>query len=168
MYGEKSGLEKLHYFSESNALFSTSKPRGAIDVKTVRAVNRESKQIIIPGFPTFPTLTHDIPNSEAPEIAASAVRFGAGSNNGFQKPSPFYHLPASRSESPTTRFGMGSVSAVRQKDHRKRRYNSSTLYCNRKESGFLIIPWCVSLWGQPMRSRETQGPDQGGSSDAIG
>jgi hypothetical protein len=87
---------EIHYFSESNAPFSTSKPRGAADVKTVRTVNRENEEIIIPGFPTFPAPTHDIPNSEAPEIADPAVRVGAGSDYGLYKPSTIFGLPASR------------------------------------------------------------------------
>ena len=35
--------------------------------------------------------------------------FGAGSDFGFHKPFRFFDLPASRSESPTTGFGIGSV-----------------------------------------------------------
>jgi hypothetical protein len=89
--------------------------------------------MIIPGFTIFPTPTHDIPNSEATKLANSVVRLGAGSDFGFHKPSRFFGVPAPRLESPTIRFGMGSVSAVRQKGHRKRRYDSSTLCCNGKE-----------------------------------
>jgi hypothetical protein len=86
-------------------------------------------------------IAHDIPDIQAPEISDSEVRFGRGSDFGFKKPSRFFGLPSSRSESTTTRFGMGSVSAVRQKGHRKRRYDSSTLRGNGKESVVLIIPW---------------------------
>ena len=63
----------------------------------------------------------------APESQASRtskcrqlrVRFGRSSVFGFLKPFPFFGLPATRSESPATGFGIGSVSVVRHKGHRK-------------------------------------------------
>jgi hypothetical protein len=49
----------------------------------------------------------------------SEFRFGGGSVFGFHKPFRFFYLTAIRSESPTTGFGMGSVSVVDGKGHRK-------------------------------------------------
>ena len=46
--------------------------------------------------------------SEELKIAISEIRFGARSDFGFHKPFRFFDFPASRSESPTTGFGMGS------------------------------------------------------------
>ena len=43
------------------------------------------------------------------QTAISAVRFGGGSDFGFHKPSPFFDLTASRSESRLRRLGLGSV-----------------------------------------------------------
>jgi len=45
--------------------------------------------------------------------------FGGGSVFGFLKSFPFFDLPATRSESPATGFGTGSVSVVIHKGHRK-------------------------------------------------
>jgi len=71
--------------------------------------------------PTFPTPS---PDGEAPELAGSAVRFGAGSDFGLEKPSCFFGLPSSRSESPTTRFGMGSVVSTKKWSQQKSGWDS--------------------------------------------
>ena len=62
---------------------------------------------------------NNIPDITNPENADSEIRFGGGSMFGFLKPFPFFGLPATRSESPATGFGTGSVSVVRHKGHRK-------------------------------------------------
>ena len=53
------------------------------------------------------------------ESSRSEIRFGRRSVFGFLKPFPFFDLHASRSESPATRFGTGSVSVVIHQGHRK-------------------------------------------------
>ena len=53
--------------------------------------------------------TRDIPCIAKPQIALSEIQFGARSDFGFHKPFRFFDLPASRPESPTTGFGIGSV-----------------------------------------------------------
>ena len=57
---------------------------------------------------------HGILDITAPQIAVPEIRFGTRSDFGFHKPSPFFDLPAIRSELPTIRIGMGSVQSVCQ------------------------------------------------------
>jgi hypothetical protein len=57
---------------------------------------------------------HPLPPFRVPVEEAPAVRLGAGADLGFHKPSRFFGLPVFRSESPTTRFGMRSVSTFLQ------------------------------------------------------
>ena len=59
----------------------------------------------------------DIPDIAAPPIAVSWIRFGGSSVFGFHEPSRFFDLPATRSESTATGFGMGSVSVACRKGH---------------------------------------------------
>ena len=77
----------------------------------------------------------------APGNRRSEVRFGGGSDFGFHKPSTFFDLPAVRSESHTTGFGIRSVSVIDGKGHRKSCYASSTNRYINKGDGGLIIPW---------------------------
>ena len=44
-----------------------------------------------------------------PQNSIGEVQFGSGSDFGFHKPFCVFDLPAARSESPTIRFGIGSV-----------------------------------------------------------
>jgi hypothetical protein len=53
------------------------------------------------------------------KIAVSEIRFGGGSGFGFKNPSPFFDLSASRSQSPITWLGIGSVSVTAKWGHRK-------------------------------------------------
>jgi len=55
----------------------------------------------------------------APGSSRSEIQFDGGSEFGFLKPFPFFALPVTRSESPATGFGTGSVSVVIHKGHRK-------------------------------------------------
>jgi len=55
----------------------------------------------------------------APGSSRSEIQFDGGSVFGFLKPFPFFALPVTRSESPATGFGTGSVSVVIHKGHRK-------------------------------------------------
>jgi hypothetical protein len=54
-------------------------------------------------------------------------KFGAGSDFGFHKPSRFFDLPTTRSESPAAGIGIGSVSVGDRKTRQKSSYNSSAL-----------------------------------------
>ena len=82
-----------------------------------------------------------IPDINAPPLADPEIRFGGGSVFGFLKPFPFFDLHATRSESPATGFGTGSVSVIDGKGHRKSCYASSTNRYINNESVGLIIPW---------------------------
>ena len=109
---------------------------------SVWAVNRKGEQITISEFSNFALqetcvrnllATIDppwhlkcslrdhqiIPYIEEPQIADSEIQFGGSSDFGFHKPSRIFDLPASRSESLTTGFGIRSVSIAGQKGHRK-------------------------------------------------
>jgi hypothetical protein len=99
------------------------------------------KSAIAPEVLSAGSPKHVTPHVTEPQISDSAVRFGAGSDFGFHKPSRFFDLTVTRSESPTTGFGIGSVSVVRWRGARKSRYISSAFYSNNKGSVGLIIPW---------------------------
>ena len=79
--------------------------------------------------------------NEAPPIAGSDVRFGAGSDFGFPKPFRFFDLAASRSEGHRPRFGIRSVSVGVRSRQQKVHYDSSTFYHNNNELVFIVIPW---------------------------
>ena len=62
------------------------------------------------------------------QIAESAVRFGTGSDFGFHKPSRFFDLPSSRSESRLGRLGIRSVGVGVRSGHQKTGQDSQSMW----------------------------------------
>jgi len=68
-------------------------------------------------------MTPEVLSAESP-VEISEFQLGGGSVFGYKKPSPFFDLPAARSESPATGFGIRSVSVVDGKGLQKSAFGS--------------------------------------------